>query len=45
MMAGRLWGGLNDGVGSRMVDNGAGSREVFGGKFWKPDGVSENFWD
>jgi hypothetical protein len=28
-MAWRLRGGLNDGMGSREVDDGAGSREIF----------------
>jgi hypothetical protein len=37
----RLRGGLDDSTGSREVDDGAGSREVFSRKFWQPDGVSE----
>jgi hypothetical protein len=40
-IARRLRGGLGDGTGSREVDNGACSREIFGGKIWQPDGVSE----
>jgi hypothetical protein len=42
MIARRLRGELNDGTGSRVVDDDAGSREIFGGKFWQPDGVSES---
>jgi hypothetical protein len=42
MMTQRLHKGLNSGTGSREVDNGVGSREFFGGKFWHPDGVSES---
>jgi hypothetical protein len=42
-MAWRLQGGLNDDMGSRKVDDGAGSREIFGRKFWQPYGVSESF--
>jgi hypothetical protein len=38
----RLRGGLDNGTGSREVDDGAGYREIFGGKFWQPDGVSES---
>jgi hypothetical protein len=41
-MTWRLWGGLDDGTGSREVHNGAGSREIFGGNFWLLDGVSES---
>jgi hypothetical protein len=33
MMVQRLQGGLDDGIDSR---------EIFGGKFWQPDGVSES---
>jgi hypothetical protein len=44
MMARRLRGGLNNGIGSEEVDDGAGSREIFGRKFWQPDGVSERLW-
>jgi hypothetical protein len=33
MMVQRLQGGLDDDIGSR---------EIFGGKFWQPDGVSES---
>jgi hypothetical protein len=40
----RLQGGLDDGTGSGEVDDSAGSREIFGGKFWQPDGVSESLW-
>jgi hypothetical protein len=36
----RWCGGLNDGTGSGEVDSDAGSREIFSGKFWQPDGVS-----
>jgi hypothetical protein len=38
----RLWGGLYDGMGSGEVNDGVGSRENFGGKFWQPDDVSES---
>jgi hypothetical protein len=51
-MARRLQGGLNGGAealgrtrqwtGSREVNDGVGSKEIFGGKFWQPDGVSES---
>jgi hypothetical protein len=41
-MAQSLWGGLDDGTGSREVNDGAGSREIFGRKVWQPDGVSES---
>jgi hypothetical protein len=41
-MTRRLRGGLNDGTGSREVDNGVGSREIFSEKFWQPDDVSES---
>jgi hypothetical protein len=37
-----LWAGLDDGTGSGEVIDGAGFREIFGGKFWQPDGVSES---
>jgi hypothetical protein len=37
----RLQGGLDDGTGSGEVDDSKGSREIFGWKFWQPDGVSE----
>jgi hypothetical protein len=40
----RLQGGVNDGMGSGEVDDVAGSREIFGGKFWQPDDVSESLW-
>jgi hypothetical protein len=43
-MARRLWGGLDDGMSSRVVNDGAGSREIFGGKFWLPDGIIESLW-
>jgi hypothetical protein len=33
MMVWSLQGGLDDGVVSGKVDGGAGSREIFGGKF------------
>jgi hypothetical protein len=42
MMARRLWRGLNDNTDSEEVDDSAGSREIFGRKFWQPDGVSES---
>jgi hypothetical protein len=42
MMMRRLCGGFDDGMCSGEVDDGAGSREIFGEKFWQPDGVSEN---
>jgi hypothetical protein len=38
----RLLGELNDGIGSKEGDDGACSRENFGGKFWQSDGVSES---
>jgi hypothetical protein len=41
-MAWRCQGGLKDGTDSGEVDDGAGSREIFGGKFWQPDGMSES---
>jgi hypothetical protein len=44
-MTRRLQGGLNDCTGSAgEVDDGAGSREIFGWKFWQPDGVCESLW-
>jgi hypothetical protein len=33
MMVWRLQGGLNDGMGSREVDDSVGSREIFMGNF------------
>jgi hypothetical protein len=42
MMARRLQGGLDDGTGSGEVDDSVGSREIFGGKFWQPNTVSES---
>jgi hypothetical protein len=42
MMAQRLRGGLDDGMGLGEVDDGTGSREIFSGKFWQHDGVSES---
>jgi hypothetical protein len=42
-MARRVQGGLDDGTGSGEVDDDTGSREIFGGKFWQPDGMSESF--
>jgi hypothetical protein len=42
MMAQRLRGGLDDDTGLGEVDDGTGSREIFSGKFWQPDGVSES---
>jgi hypothetical protein len=41
-VAWRLRGGHDDGMGSEEVDDGAGSKEIFGRKFWQPDGVSES---
>jgi hypothetical protein len=41
-MVRKLQGGLNNGTGSEEVDDGEGSREIFSGKFWQPDGVSES---
>jgi hypothetical protein len=41
MMTQRIWGGLDDDIGSGEVHNGVGSREIFGRKFRLPDGVSE----
>jgi hypothetical protein len=40
----KLRGGVNDGVGtgSGEVDDGESSTEIFGGKFWQFDGVSES---
>jgi hypothetical protein len=37
----RLQGELDDGTRFGEVDNGAGSKEIFDGKFWQPDGVTE----
>jgi hypothetical protein len=42
MMARRLRGGLEDDAGSGEVDDSASSRENFGRKFWRPDGMSES---
>jgi hypothetical protein len=41
-MVQRLRGGLDGGMGSGEVDDGVGSREIFGGKFWQPDDMSES---
>jgi hypothetical protein len=41
----RLYGGFDDGTCSGEVDDGTGSRENFSGKFWQPDGVSENLYE
>jgi hypothetical protein len=41
-MVRRLWGGLDDGTGSGEVDGNTGSKEIFGGKFLQPDGMSES---
>jgi hypothetical protein len=41
-MARRLRGGLNDGTGFGEDDDGVSSREIFGGKFCQPDGLSES---
>jgi hypothetical protein len=41
-MVWRLRGGLKDGTGSGEVNDSTGSREIFGGKFWQPDGMSES---
>jgi hypothetical protein len=43
-MVRRLLGGLDDGTCSEEVDDDVGSREIFGGKFWQPNGVSEILW-
>jgi hypothetical protein len=42
MTAQRLWGGLDDGTGSGEVDVIVDSSEIFCGKFWQPDSVSES---
>jgi hypothetical protein len=42
-MAQRLQGRLDDDAGSGEVNDGAGSMEIFSGKFWQPDGMSESF--
>jgi hypothetical protein len=42
MTAQMLWGGLDNGVGFGEVDDGTNAREIFGGKFWQPDVVSES---
>jgi hypothetical protein len=42
MMAQSLCGGLDDGMVSREVNNGVGSKKMFGGILWQPDGVSES---
>jgi hypothetical protein len=42
MMARRLYGGLDNDTGSREVDDGVGSREIFSKKFWQPEGMSES---
>jgi hypothetical protein len=41
-MVRKLQGGLDDAMSSGEVDDNAGSREIFDGKFWQPDGVSES---
>jgi hypothetical protein len=41
-MAWRLRGGHDDDTCSGEVNDGVSSREIFGGKFWQPDGVSES---
>jgi hypothetical protein len=38
----RLRGGPDDSTGSGLVDDGVGSKEIFGGKFWQPNEVSES---
>jgi hypothetical protein len=38
----RLQGGFNNEMYSRAIDDSADSREIFDGKFWQPDGVSES---
>jgi hypothetical protein len=38
----RLWRGLDDGTVSGEVDDGEGSSEIFEGKFWQSDIVSES---
>jgi hypothetical protein len=42
MIARRLQGGRDDNTGSREVDDGAASREIFGWKIWQPNAVSES---
>jgi hypothetical protein len=42
MMVQRLQGELDNGTGPREVNDDAGSREFFDGKFWQPNGVSES---
>jgi hypothetical protein len=41
-MARRLRRGLDDRAGSGEVNDGTGSKEIFGRKFWQPDDVSES---
>jgi hypothetical protein len=36
-MARRLQARLDDGTKSMEADDGVGSMEIFGGKFWQPD--------
>jgi hypothetical protein len=38
----RVQGGLDNGTGFGEVDDGSGSREIFDGKFWEPDSMSES---
>jgi hypothetical protein len=40
-----LQGGLGVGTGFEEVADAAGSREIFDGKFWQLDGVSESSVD
>jgi hypothetical protein len=42
MTAWRIRGRLDDGTSSGEVDDGAGSRDFFGGTFWQPDDVGES---
>jgi hypothetical protein len=44
-MVWRLRGGHDDSMGSGEVNDGTSSREIFGGKFYQPDGVSESLWE
>jgi hypothetical protein len=41
-MVRRLRGGLDNSTGSGEVNDGEGCREIFGGKFWHPNGVKES---
>jgi hypothetical protein len=45
VMVQRLRVGTDDSTGSWEVDDGAASREIFGRKFWQPNGLSESLWE